>query len=321
MNNSTQAPVAFCLYNAAVLLVGGYLLSRFCTFFIVRVLAKLACHQCCAIYAGKAAEANDSPVLGMFIIAHRGFSSKYPGNSMISFQKALEAGSNGIELDIRVCSDSVIVVCHDDNPITIRNENPILTKIEESPSSEIRALRYRNGTARHPLLQDVFQLCHSKRVMILLDVKSLGTSIIEKAVHLAMDGGVIDQIVLGIRTLEQLVKAKELQTRHGLKFKILGFWPDPDDYLTFFSRGGTIFRLWEDDATPARIKAIRGLDRPVWVCTGTPLGDSVDGRAAGEVSRAGLRRLQELGVQAVLVNNPEEVQEVLLEHWTYCYNP
>ncbi|WP_010240752.1 glycerophosphodiester phosphodiesterase [Clostridium arbusti] len=47
-------------------------------------------------------------------IAHRGFSGKYPENTMIAFEKAVEAGCDGIETDVHITSDGAIVVCHDE---------------------------------------------------------------------------------------------------------------------------------------------------------------------------------------------------------------
>ena len=35
------------------------------------------------------------------IFAHRGFSGKYPENTMLAFEKAVEIGVDGIELDAR----------------------------------------------------------------------------------------------------------------------------------------------------------------------------------------------------------------------------
>ena len=48
------------------------------------------------------------------IFAHRGYSEKYPENSMIAFEKALEAGADGIELDVHLSKDQEVVVIHDD---------------------------------------------------------------------------------------------------------------------------------------------------------------------------------------------------------------
>lgn len=48
------------------------------------------------------------------IISHRGYSAKYPENTMIAFQKAVEAGTHGIELDVHVTKDGEVVICHDE---------------------------------------------------------------------------------------------------------------------------------------------------------------------------------------------------------------
>lgn len=47
-------------------------------------------------------------------IAHRGFSACYPENTMMAFKKAVDAGCSGIETDIHMTKDGVIVICHDE---------------------------------------------------------------------------------------------------------------------------------------------------------------------------------------------------------------
>ncbi|MCG8573064.1 MAG: hypothetical protein MJB14_23270 [Spirochaetes bacterium] len=47
------------------------------------------------------------------ILGHRGYSAKYPENTQLAFQKALEFGADGIELDIQKTSDGKYVVIHD----------------------------------------------------------------------------------------------------------------------------------------------------------------------------------------------------------------
>ena len=46
------------------------------------------------------------------IIAHRGFSSQYPENTMLAFRKAVEAGCDGIELDVHLSKDGEIGRAH-----------------------------------------------------------------------------------------------------------------------------------------------------------------------------------------------------------------
>ena len=49
------------------------------------------------------------------IIAHRGFSSKYPENTILSFKKAIEAGATMLELDVQLTKDDQVVVFHDED--------------------------------------------------------------------------------------------------------------------------------------------------------------------------------------------------------------
>ena len=51
---------------------------------------------------------------GMEIIAHRGYSGKYPENTMLSFRKAVEAGADGSELDVHLSRDGEVMIMHDE---------------------------------------------------------------------------------------------------------------------------------------------------------------------------------------------------------------
>ena len=46
-------------------------------------------------------------------IAHRGFSSQYPENTLLAFQKALDLGVTWIEFDLQITQDGHLVVMHD----------------------------------------------------------------------------------------------------------------------------------------------------------------------------------------------------------------
>lgn len=46
--------------------------------------------------------------------AHRGFSGKYPENTMLAFKKAVEVGVDGIELDVQLTKDGIPVIIHDE---------------------------------------------------------------------------------------------------------------------------------------------------------------------------------------------------------------
>ncbi|WP_256815853.1 glycerophosphodiester phosphodiesterase [Cytobacillus sp. Bac17] len=48
------------------------------------------------------------------VFAHRGVSGHFPENTMAAFQAALEAGADGIELDVQMAKDGKLVIIHDE---------------------------------------------------------------------------------------------------------------------------------------------------------------------------------------------------------------
>ncbi|MCK0473078.1 glycerophosphodiester phosphodiesterase [Halalkalibacter sp. APA_J-10(15)] len=48
------------------------------------------------------------------IFAHRGFSARYPENTMVAFQAAYDSGADGIELDVQLTKDRIPVIIHDE---------------------------------------------------------------------------------------------------------------------------------------------------------------------------------------------------------------
>jgi glycerophosphoryl diester phosphodiesterase len=57
----------------------------------------------------------------MKVIAHRGYSGQYPENTMLAYEKAVEAGCDEIEIDVQMTKDGVLVMLHDENVENITN--------------------------------------------------------------------------------------------------------------------------------------------------------------------------------------------------------
>lgn len=51
-----------------------------------------------------------------WIIGHRGFPLRAPENSLPSFEAAIQAGVDGVELDFHASSDGILFCAHDDTP-------------------------------------------------------------------------------------------------------------------------------------------------------------------------------------------------------------
>lgn len=131
------------------------------------------------------------------ILGHRGFKGKYPENTLMSFKAALDAGADGIELDIHYSKDKKIMVFHDFNLEALTGARG---NIYDYHSDELRALKIgKNGLFDSlPSLEDVLKLVESygnKNLCINVELKA-GSALypeIEKetidlcAKYLAMD--------------------------------------------------------------------------------------------------------------------------------------
>lgn len=58
--------------------------------------------------------------------AHRGFSGKYPENTMLAFEKAVEIGADGVELDVQLKKDGEVVIIHDETIDGLLTEKAML---------------------------------------------------------------------------------------------------------------------------------------------------------------------------------------------------
>ena len=47
------------------------------------------------------------------LVAHRGFSERYPENTRIGLKAALQAGADAIEFDVQFSKDGIPMVIHD----------------------------------------------------------------------------------------------------------------------------------------------------------------------------------------------------------------
>ena len=77
---------------------------------------------------------SEGPSHLMIVTAHRGASQAAPENTIAAFNRALDAGVNAIETDIRLSRDGVPVLVHDENLLRVANS---ASRIEELTAAEL----------------------------------------------------------------------------------------------------------------------------------------------------------------------------------------
>ncbi|MCR2822953.1 glycerophosphodiester phosphodiesterase family protein [Lederbergia panacisoli] len=92
----------------------------------------------------------------LIIAAHRGFSSKYPENTLMAFQKAVDVGVDMIEFDLRLSKDNEVVIIHDRTVDRTTNGSG---KVSEFTLKELKELDAGLGQ-KIPSLEEFCELLH-----------------------------------------------------------------------------------------------------------------------------------------------------------------
>lgn len=107
------------------------------------------------------------------IWAHRGSSAEAPENSLEAFELAIDQGADGIELDVQLTADGVVVVCHDE---TIDRTSTGSGAIETMTLDQLRAFTFANGmdgfASRIPTLAEVYDLVADTDLRVNVELKN-----------------------------------------------------------------------------------------------------------------------------------------------------
>jgi glycerophosphoryl diester phosphodiesterase len=119
--------------------------------------------------------AHNNPAL----IAHRGAPREYPENTLPSFERALELGADGIELDVHATRDRVVVVHHDPVPRATTTQRALARKsIAELTHEELATFSVAPGIPI-PTLAEVLSLVGTSAIVY---VELKGPSIEREAI-------------------------------------------------------------------------------------------------------------------------------------------
>ena len=236
---------------------------------------------------------------GPFLIGHRGFPMAARENTVPSFEAALEAGCDGIELDVRMTMDGELVVHHD--PTAMNDAGSVA--IETSKWADLKALRFKGTDGEYgiPHLDTVLRAL-SGRGLLNIEVKPAGDRAerVAEKICAAADKVRPRESVL-ISSFDLDILGSVLRREKGL---LLGYLFSSADALNHLEESEVVETLTalhprHDLVNEALIKRARerGYDVHTW---------TVDDAAEA-------RRLVGLGVTSVITNRPDICGRVLYE--------
>lgn len=206
----------------------------------------------------------------ILVEAHRGYCAKYPENTLISFEAAMDMGVDGIELDVWLSADNVPVVIHDGNCNRTCSEN---VHVKDLTLEQIKKLsahypkkfgdEFAGQNITIPTLEEVLQLRAKKRPDLLIGVELKQTSeeYVDTIVALTKKYNAFEYCCFF--TFDAAV-IKYLATRHQAHtlgfpdFLMRNYEPDSYSYYTDFGVAvayakSEIFPLYESKGMPLQM--------------------------------------------------------------------
>lgn len=114
----------------------------------------------------------------VFVEGHRGYRAKYPENTLISYEAAIDLGVDGFEFDIWLSADKVPVLMHDGN---CARTCGVARRLRDMTLEEIKTLdagyrqkfgdTYMGKGIQVPTLRELCELVHRKRPDMSLGVE------------------------------------------------------------------------------------------------------------------------------------------------------
>lgn len=200
------------------------------------------------------------------MIGHRGYSSRYPENTALAFEKAYENGSGGAETDVRVTSDGVYVLSHN-SEVVLKDGTEL--EVADHTYAELTAQPLKNKKTK----DDVY-LCTYERYLEIMKEHDMICFIelkgefsdeqVKEIFEIAQRTYQLDRCILQSFNFDNLLKARELFPDLPL---MLTYGQGDGDYTKCFDYGISI----DADYAVTTQEMVdefhaRGLEVGVWTC-------------------------------------------------------
>lgn len=240
------------------------------------------------------------------IIAHRGYSGKYPENTMLAFKQAQAHQADGIELDIHLTKDQQIVICHDEKVDRTSNGTGY---IKDLTLEEIQTYKFLNHMDQYsdeklsditaPSLDEFFDWFTSNEMEVNIEIKNNifeYPGIIESVLDLIEKYQLHDRVIISSFNHRTVLAMKEMEPRLKYGFLTACSLLEPGKYCWSYSVDyyhPFYMSLTDDDILLSKELRI-GLN--VWTVN----------------DEEGIRAMNEKGIDRIITNYVELAKKVIL---------
>jgi len=229
------------------------------------------------------------------VVAHRGAAGAAPENTLAAVRRALEDGTDWVEIDVQETADGAVVVVHDRDFMKLAGVN---LNVADGTLDRLQAIDVGSwfgpefADARVPTLADVLNEVRGEARAI-IELKYYGTDeqLEQRVVDVVEQTGMAGEVMIMSLSYDGIKKIRTLR-------------PDWTAGLLVAQGAGDLVQLEADFlavnsriATPQMIRRANAAGKPVFVWT---VNDAVN-----------MSRLMSLGVDGIITDEPRLAREVL----------
>lgn len=237
------------------------------------------------------------------IIAHRGYSSQFPENTLASFEGAFDIGADYIELDVQMTRDGEAVVFHDDSLSRITGAEGTIADYTYEELLLLDAGSWFDASfagERIPTLDQALDLTAGHGGRIYLELKDMGErpGFEEAVLEAVAERGMTAQCIFASFNYSYLTHLKELDASLQILYNTTGADPGvvseyPADYYGFYLEA----------VTPSMIEAAHRAGSQAFVWTAN--------------EPASMTALRDMGADGIVTNHPGLAKVILRPEYSY----
>ncbi len=138
----------------------------------------------------------------MLVLGHKGYSAKYPPNTLSSFKKAIEYGADGVELDVWRTKDGEVVVSHDRN---LEKVAGVDVDIKKPSYEELQDFKIEGEPI--PLLREVYEALPNDAI---INVEIKDTDAVKPSLKIAVEFDALDRTLFSSFNIKALKILRKL---------------------------------------------------------------------------------------------------------------
>ncbi len=112
-------------------------------------------------------------------VAHRGFSDRYPENTLVAIRAAIDAGADGCEFDVYSCQDNTVVLMHDKTVERTTNGKGKVTQLNLAALQSLDAGSWKDAKfagEKVPTLKEALGVLRDSGCQGVIEIKMEGIS-------------------------------------------------------------------------------------------------------------------------------------------------